>query len=274
MRSRIPDTLLRIALSLLAVGLTTAVLRLVQPWLSTPTVALLYLLPVGISSALWGLPSGIAAAVAAFLALNFFFLPPFYTLRVLRPQDALELFVFLIVAITISQLLGAAQAGLARARAREREARHLNELTTALLGQADIGSISRTIAERILLTLPGAEVGIILQPDGDLPAARYFLPAQARSRQSRPGISLPIQGMRGLLGEILTLGAARGNPCRSRAAAEYVLPGGRVGDRARPAGGGRYAGRGCWHKATLSSPPCSPRSRMNCGARWQPSRPR
>jgi two-component system sensor histidine kinase KdpD len=202
MRARFPDTLLRITLSLLAVGLTTAVLRMAQPWLSTPTVALLYLLPVGISSALWGLPSGIAAAVASFLTLNFFFLPPFYTLRVLRPQDALELFVFLIVAITISQLLGAAQAGLARARAREREARHLNELTTALLGQADIGSISRTIAERILLTLPGAEVGIILQPDGDLPAARYFLPAQARSRQSRPGISLPIQGMRGLLGEI------------------------------------------------------------------------
>ena len=203
MRSRIPEALLRILFSLVAIAVTTGLLRLAQPWLSTPTVALLYLLPVGVSTALWGLPSGIAAAVAAFLAFNFFFLPPFFTLRVLRPQDALELFVFLVVAITISQLLGAAQAGLARARAREREARHLNELTTALLGQMDLGSISSTIAERILLTLPGAEVGIILQPEGGSPGARCFLPTQDRSRESRPSVSLPIQGMRGLLGEIL-----------------------------------------------------------------------
>ena len=203
MRSRIPQALLRILFSLVAIAATTGLLHLAQPWLSTPTVALLYLLPVGVSTAFWGLPSGIAAAVAAFLAFNFFFLPPFYTLRVLRPQDALELFVFLVVAITISQLLGAAQAGLERARAREREARHLNELTTALLGQMDLGSISRTIAERILLTLPGAEVGIILQPEGGSAGARCFLPTQARSRESRPSVSLPIQGMRGLLGEIL-----------------------------------------------------------------------
>ena len=119
------------------------------------------------------------------------------------PQETLELFVFLVVAITISQLLGAAQAGLARARAREREARHLNELTTALLGQTDLGSISRTIADRILLTLPGAEVGIVLQPSGGSPGTEIHLPTPSQPRQSRPSLSLPIQGMRGLLGEIL-----------------------------------------------------------------------
>ncbi len=189
--------------SLLAVAATTGVLVLARPWLSTPTVALLYLLPVGVSTALWGLPSGIAAAVAAFLTFNFFFLPPYFTLRVLRPQETLDLFVFLVVAITISQLLGAAQAGLARAKAREREARHLNELSTALLGQMDLESISRTIAERILMTLPGTQVGIVLQPDGGSPGTECYLPAQARSRESRPSLSLPIQGMRGLLGEIL-----------------------------------------------------------------------
>jgi two-component system sensor histidine kinase KdpD len=202
MRSRIPKALLRILFSLLAIAATTGLLRLAQPWLSTPTVALLYLLPVGVSTALWGLASGIAAAVAAFFTFNFFFLPPYFTLRVLRPQEALELFVFLVVAITISQLLGAAQAGLARARAREREARHVNELSTALLGQADLSSISRTIAERILLTLPGTQVTVLLQTDEGSPTAGLSLPAASRAQASRPCLSLPIQGMRGLLGEI------------------------------------------------------------------------
>jgi two-component system, OmpR family, sensor histidine kinase KdpD len=203
MRSRIPDTLLRIGFSLLAVALTTALLRLAQPWLSTPTIALLYLLPVGVSTALWGLPSGVAAAVAAFLSFNYFFLPPFYTLRVLRPQEALELIVFLIVAIVLSQLLGAAQAGLSRAQAREREARHLSELSTALLGQADLPAIARAIAERILLTLPGSRVGILLRPDAAFPAIECFLPPGARSQAGLVTSSLPIQGSRGLLGEIL-----------------------------------------------------------------------
>lgn len=210
MRAPLPDTLLRIAFSLLVVGLTTAVLQQAQPWLSTPTVALLYLLPVGISSALWGLASGVAAAVAAFLALNFFFLPPYYTLRVLRPQDALELIVFLVVAITISQLLGAAQVALARARAREREARHLNELNSALLGQTDFGSISRTIAERIGTTLPGCQVGVILQAQGTTGGAACYVPSEARHRQDRPAASLPIQGMRGLLGELVVWGPPNG----------------------------------------------------------------
>jgi len=203
MTRHVPHALLRIFYSLLAIAATTALLSLAQPWLSTPTVALLYLLPVGISSALWGLPSGIAAAVAAFLTLNFFFLPPYYTLRVLQPQDALELIVFLIVAITISQLLGAVQAALARARAREREARHLNELNSALLGQTDFASICRTIAERIRMTLPGGQVGVILNPDGHSAGAECYLPAEARLRPTRPTISLPIQGMRGLLGELV-----------------------------------------------------------------------
>ena len=50
-------------------------------------LSLLYLLPVVLSSLLWGLGPGALVALASFLALNYFFVPPFYTLLVHRTQD-------------------------------------------------------------------------------------------------------------------------------------------------------------------------------------------
>ncbi|MCJ7512397.1 MAG: DUF4118 domain-containing protein [Anaerolineales bacterium] len=87
MRTLHPESFLRMFFSLLAVAATTGLLVLAQPWLSTPSVALLYLLPVGVSTALWGLPSGIAAAVAAFLTFNFVVLHPYFTLRTPSSRD-------------------------------------------------------------------------------------------------------------------------------------------------------------------------------------------
>src|SRR4030066_1843537 len=50
-------------------------------------LSLLYLLPVVLSSVLWGLGPGALVALVSFLALNFFFVPPYYTLLVHRTQD-------------------------------------------------------------------------------------------------------------------------------------------------------------------------------------------
>ena len=95
-------------LAVIAIAVTTAVLHLLRQVLSTPIVALLYLLPVGLSTALWGLWPGIVASLCAFLAFNYFFIPPYYTLVVHSTQDLLALVVFLMVAVFVSQLVGRA----------------------------------------------------------------------------------------------------------------------------------------------------------------------
>ena len=56
-------------------------------------LSLLYLLPVVLSSVLWGLGPGALSAIASFLALNYFFVLPYYTLLVHRTQDLLVLIV-------------------------------------------------------------------------------------------------------------------------------------------------------------------------------------
>ena len=100
-------------------------------------------------TAFWGLGPGITSAVITFLSFNYFFIPPYYTLTVHRPTDVVILVMFLIVAIVISQLVGRAQAGLAAATAREREATQLYELSTALTGLHDDHAIAQILAKQV-----------------------------------------------------------------------------------------------------------------------------
>src|SRR5512136_2161704 len=82
-------------------------------------LSLLYLLPVVASSVLWGLGPGAMVALLSFLALNYFFIPPYNTLLVHRTQDLIVLIVFLVVSITIGQLVGRVRKSLLESTARE-----------------------------------------------------------------------------------------------------------------------------------------------------------
>src|SRR5512134_3404576 len=108
-------------LSLLLVALTTGILYILRSSINPASVALLYLLPVGLSTSLWGLGPGILAALAAFLAFNYYFIEPYYTLFVHQTQDILALIVFLGVAVLINQLLGRTRRSLEEATSREQE---------------------------------------------------------------------------------------------------------------------------------------------------------
>ena len=93
----------------LAILFATFVLVLLRHLLSVSVVALLFFLPIGLSSMLWGLAPGVFTSVLAFLSLNYFFIPPYYSFRVHQTQDLLALFVFLVVAVVINQLMGRAR---------------------------------------------------------------------------------------------------------------------------------------------------------------------
>src|ERR1043165_3106187 len=119
-------------LAFLLIAIITAIFFVLRGVLDTTLVALLYLMPLGVITALWGLGPGITSALITFLTLNYFFIQPYYTLTVHQPTDVVILVVFLIVAVVISQLVGRAQAGLAAATAREREATRSEEHTSEL----------------------------------------------------------------------------------------------------------------------------------------------
>lgn len=168
-------------------------------------LSLLYLLPVVISSVLWGLGPGALVALLSFLGLNYFFVPPFYTLLVHRTQDLLVLIVFLVVSITIGQLVGRVSRSLSETSAREREAIHLYELIMHLAGLQDEQEIVSALAEQTLLAFHAGRVDILVEAQGNTPAHHVRLDNNTFVGQSvdgPPSYITPLQFTRGFLGEI------------------------------------------------------------------------
>jgi two-component system sensor histidine kinase KdpD len=184
--------------ALMLIASVTTVFFVLRDELNTTLVALLYLIPLGVITALWGLGPGITSALITFLTLNYFFIQPYYTFTVHQPADIVILVVFLMVAVVIGQLVGRAQAGLAAATAREREATQLYELSTALTGLQDEYAIGRILANQVhaLAESDYLELHII----GTKPFV-YRVP-ERNSPPRPPELIVPIEAARGVLGEI------------------------------------------------------------------------
>jgi two-component system, OmpR family, sensor histidine kinase KdpD len=98
---------------------------------------------------LGGLGPGIAASVLAFVAFNFFFLPPFETFAIEKAHDVIVLFVFLGLSVLVSLLVGRAEARARAAEARAQELRIQQDLSRLLIepqsGASPYGGVLRVV---------------------------------------------------------------------------------------------------------------------------------
>ena len=209
------------ALAVLSVAVTTAILWLIgRDTLGEAVIALLYLVPIGWSATRWGQGPGMCAALAAALTFDFFFIPPFYTFAVGRLEGWLVLVIFLAVAIVI---VGRIQSVLSKARASERDAIFMYELSAALAGlrtQAPSptfwpGSSSRCFRPRL--------VKVIIHLEGQSPRHVASEPREGVGKAGKPDRVLPILNAWGLVGEI-QLWRGYGNCRQKRVVCSRILP--------------------------------------------------
>lgn len=215
---------------LLTISLSATVtlgLYFFQTTINPAIAALLFLLPVGLSTALWGLGPGVTASLTAFLAFNYFFIQPYYTLMVHRTQDLLALLVFLIVAVVISQLVSRARTSAAQANDRERQAVWLYEFSNLLGGLHGEHEIAQAICDQTLTTFQAdrVEVFITRPPESNpINIGRSNQGGEGRVIQAdTPQLVIPLQTVRGLLGEIrLWRAVAPLNPAEERLLRTYA----------------------------------------------------
>ncbi|MEZ5816777.1 MAG: DUF4118 domain-containing protein [Hyphomicrobiaceae bacterium] len=95
----------------------------VQGALGVKTVHILFLIPVIVAATRLGLIAALAAAFGGTAASAYFFYPPLYSLRVLSPDDAVALAMFIVVAAITSHLSATARnnAGIAARNYRQLE---------------------------------------------------------------------------------------------------------------------------------------------------------
>lgn len=121
--------------SLMAVGGALAITGIVYAFHLYPTIpniSIVYLLLILILASTRGRYAALVAAVVAFLAFDFFLVPPLYTFVIARWEEWLALVVFLVTALLTSQLAATTRRSVEQARLREREARILYEVGRVL----------------------------------------------------------------------------------------------------------------------------------------------
>ncbi len=195
-------------ITILGVAFSTLVLFSLRDVLNPTIIALLYLLPVGFFTARWGLSLGVLAALLSFLALNYFFIPPYYSLFVHQTQDLLGLVIFLGVSITINQLVGRAQQSRSRALAREFEAVSLYELSNRLADLHEPREIARAIAEQTVTAVRAQKVSMVVEagqlhePIQVLVTGNDHQEDLAAEPESGPQMVVPLQSAQGFIGEL------------------------------------------------------------------------
>jgi two-component system sensor histidine kinase KdpD len=116
------------------------------------TVALTLVLAILGIATRWGLTEAVAAAVAAMLGLDYFFVPPVGQLTISDPENWVALAAFLVTAVTASQLSVRARHRAAEVIARSREVERLYTLGQALLLSVSVRTAAREVVNNVIRT--------------------------------------------------------------------------------------------------------------------------
>jgi two-component system sensor histidine kinase KdpD len=113
-------------------ALMTAVLAPFHHQINSTTVALAFLLVVLFVALFWGSRPALLASVLGVFSLNYFFLPPLYTLSISHPQNWIALAAFFTTALAVGQLSARAKRRAEEAEAASQEIQRLyQELQSA-----------------------------------------------------------------------------------------------------------------------------------------------
>jgi len=147
--------------------LAVAVMTVPAVWLrSTLTLAnftMVYLLLVVMVAIQAGTSAAFVTAFVSFMCINYFLVPPYYTLLVADPREVLDLAVFLIVASIAARLASDARQRAKEAHQRAREQEILYQLTRAFNQQTQTQGVYDALTKMLREDL--SAVTVCLLPD-------------------------------------------------------------------------------------------------------------
>lgn len=179
-RARLAKTLGRhgYALAVVAIITATALFLPGRPFMPREQWALAYVLVVAGTASLAGVAPALLAAILSFVAWDYFFLPPFYTLQVADPKDWIKLGVFLVVAALVGLQTGRMRQREAIAQAGERRMAALSRLGSRLVSENSVEQAAAATSEELVEALPiRAAILWLAEPDGR--AVPAFVPPEA-----------------------------------------------------------------------------------------------
>ena len=121
------------ALTLAGLPMVTGALTQLRDDVGLPTVIVLYLLFVVVTSAIGGTAPALVAALAGFLAVNWYFTPPIHTWTIAEGENVVALIAYLLTAVIVSGLVAIATRRTAEAARASAEAQTLSALASGVV---------------------------------------------------------------------------------------------------------------------------------------------
>jgi two-component system sensor histidine kinase KdpD len=148
-----------VLLSFGAVAVVTGAIFALKPVAPVLSLGVLYLFAVLPVAALWGLPLAAFVSIVSMLAFNFFFLPPTHTLRLADSENWVALAVYLVTAISVSELAARARRRAAEAERLARAARETETLRRSdAVKTAVLRSVSHDLRSPITAIMTASDV--------------------------------------------------------------------------------------------------------------------
>ena len=203
--------------ALASMALLTGAMLAIRGSLSIATTALVLVVPVVIGVVIGGFVAGVISVAAGFLVYDFFFIPPYLTLWVGRPQNWAALGVYVAVMLPVARVV----AGLNAARAKERrqgtELRELFQLSGLLLEDKPLDELLAAVVTAVAEVFGARQVALLLPRDGKLEVAAAagepLSPAQISRVLPAPGTLAHLSGQPHPRGDVLVHAlAAAGRP--------------------------------------------------------------
>src|SRR3989441_4203749 len=137
------------AIALVMVAVTTVVVYALTQSLEVRRGSVIYLLPVVLAGWHLGLIPALVAAVAGVLWSGYFFFSPYYSFYLARPNEILNLLLFMVVAVVTSHLANSMKRQTEIARKREKEMGDLYAFSRRLAAAPSAEDIYTAIEEHL-----------------------------------------------------------------------------------------------------------------------------
>jgi K+-sensing histidine kinase KdpD len=193
------DELMQAIIAVIVIFLVTGVMVLIgRSTLGEGVIAMIYLIPITLSTTRWGKLAGLSAAIAAGLAFDYCFIPPFGTFSIGSIEGWLILIFFMTTSVLIVDRI---QSLLLKEKKSEHEAIILFELANAIADMQTREAIAKIVAEKIQQLFLASFVQVDFYNKEKKPTviitAKGGLPSQGK-----PNLVLPIWADERMLGSV------------------------------------------------------------------------
>ncbi len=173
-----------VAISLLLVALTTVVALLLRHYIGILRGAVLYLVPVMIAGYQFGVVPALVSAVAGVILSGYVYFAQLYTFKVASPQEALNLVLYMVVAVFVSHLASQAKRHTTIARKREQEMSDLYAFSRRLAAAPSAAEIFVAIQDHLANLVQRKVVLLGAADDGNADGVPERLRAEVGARRT------------------------------------------------------------------------------------------